>query len=106
GSERSARFEMGFNPLVLIKEPSRSREEVWRPMPGDQPSAASNHDAALGNRRLAEDVLGAIEQDIEPACSGRSAMQAIETVHAIFTAGLTGGRVAFPLANRRHPLIG
>ncbi|MDO8541336.1 MAG: Gfo/Idh/MocA family oxidoreductase [Opitutaceae bacterium] len=56
------------------------------------------------NRRVVDDWLAAIEEHREPACSGLAAMKSLEMIHGVFAAGLSRGRVEFPLKNRQHPL--
>ncbi len=78
----------------------------WRPLEND-PTAnppASERNMTVGNRRVVDDWLAAIEQNREPVCSGRAAMKTLELIHAVFAAGLSRGRVALPLVNRQHPL--
>lgn len=53
---------------------------------------------------MVDDWLAAIAEDRAPVCSGHAARKALEMCHAIFLAGLSRGRVALPLKNRRHPL--
>jgi predicted dehydrogenase len=51
-----------------------------------------------------DDWLEAIRTNREPQCSGRDGMKAIEMVMAAYHAALSGKRIAFPLADRAHPL--
>jgi hypothetical protein len=57
-----------------------------------------------GNRRVVDDWLAAIAEQRDPVCSGYAAMKSLEMIHAVFAAGLSRGRVEFPLQNRAHPL--
>lgn len=56
------------------------------------------------NRRVIDDWLAAIAEKREPACSGHAAMKSLEMIHAVFAAGLSRGRVTWPLVSRAHPL--
>jgi predicted dehydrogenase len=66
--------------------------------------AASERGFARANDRVVNDWLSAISQDRQPMCSGYAGMRALEMALAVFAAGLTRGRVEFPLKNRQHPL--
>ena len=50
------------------------------------------------------DLLKAIEEGREPICSGANAAKAVEMAMGVYQAGLSGGKVEFPLKERRHPL--
>src|SRR6185437_16614758 len=78
----------------------------WNPIPGDPGATATPAQRAtpLANRRLVDDWLAAIAENREPACSGQNAAKAVEMAHAVWRAGLTGGRVALPLKERGHAL--
>lgn len=56
------------------------------------------------NALMVADLLEAIEQDRDPACSARDARWTIEMVMGVYQSQKTGGRVTFPLKDRRHPL--
>src|SRR5262249_53086663 len=55
------------------------------------------------NRRMIVDLIDAIEHDREQAASGQRGRAASEMVEAVAAAHAAGGRVALPLADRRHP---
>jgi hypothetical protein len=59
---------------------------------------------ARANARVVDDWLEAIRTNQDPACSGYSAMKALEMVMGVFAAGLSRTRIEFPLKDRRHPL--
>lgn len=114
GSRGVIRLNSGAVPtLSRLAEPNRAattRTESWTDWtggvaPADEASidGITGYDAA--HRRVVRDWLGAIEEGREPLASGERAMKAIEMAHGVFVAGLSGGRVAFPLRDRRHPLI-
>ena len=108
GSKGRARILADPWPTVLVLEAGAwaqdGRAERWVPIAGDWPAEARALDAANG--RLVDDWLDAIATGREPAASGRSAGEAIEMVMAVYRAALARGRVAFPLAERGHPLEG
>lgn len=110
GSKARAKINANIPPWILYCPNSDwkpdGRTDIWRPIPGDPitgtPAAANGFAAA--NSRLTDDWLAAIAANREPECSGRNAMKAIEMVMAVYHAGLSGRRVALPLADRTHPL--
>jgi predicted dehydrogenase len=77
---------------------------AWMPIAGFGENGAVDRGFPAANRRVVDDWLAAIAEDREPACSGRAAMKSLEMIHAVFAAGLSRGRVAFPLKDRQHPL--
>ena len=104
GTKRSVRIHMDADPNVFVREPEawvprQGATAVWRPLdPGilaGPPPAPVN---AVG------DWLAAVREDREPECSLRNAAWAVEMVVAVHQAALAQRRVAFPLADRRHPL--
>jgi predicted dehydrogenase len=51
-------------------------------------------------------LLHAIEHDSEPQCSATDARWAVEMVSAVYQSQIRRERIAFPLAERQHPLEG
>ena len=49
-------------------------------------------------------LIHALETNSEPACSATDGRWTVEMVTAVYQSQKTGARVAFPLAERRHPL--
>ncbi len=90
----------------LIGAKGKIRE--WLPLTDASTDSPAGHDASFpaANARVVDDWLSAIAADREPACSGHAAMRSLEMIHAVFSAGLAGGRVTFPLQDRAHPLAG
>jgi predicted dehydrogenase len=82
------------------------KSDQWRRPDGDPTDKLSADDRAFpaANRRVVDDWLNAIRQGGEPACSGSAGLKAVEMCAGVFQAGLSGGRVQFPLTNRDHPL--
>lgn len=74
----------------------------WEEIPGPGPEIMSNWDRA--NNTMALDLLDAIEHDREPACGVRDGRWTIEMTAGVYQSQLKGGRVAFPLVDRRDPL--
>ena len=58
----------------------------------------------LANMRMVEDLLQAIEQDRQPACSVYDGRWSIEMIVSIYESQRTGARVELPLKDRQHPL--
>jgi predicted dehydrogenase len=106
GSKGAARILADLAARIFIrKAPAWSDAGTkieWEPL--DPALAAAEEPSGRGNSRLVDDWLGAIESNREPACSGLAAMKAVEMVMAVYQAGLSGGRVSFPLKQRQHPL--
>jgi predicted dehydrogenase len=82
----------------------RGETRDWVPLAPEMPPPPSTPDFAAANRAVVDDWLAAIEGDRAPACSGEAAMRSLEMIHAVWTAGLSRGRVELPLRARRHPL--
>ena len=60
----------------------------------------------LNEQRVVMDLIAAGRERREPACSAANARWALEMVMGVYQAALEGKRVAFPLAERGHPLRG
>ena len=86
---------------------SKGGAREWTPIPENptQPVAGTTAQVAA-NRIVVDDWLNAIAEKREPVCSGWAAMKSLEMIHAVFAAGVSGRRIALPLANRTHPLAG
>ena len=82
------------------------KTDQWRRLDSDPTLNWTREQRGFGgaNRRLLDDWLAAIEENREPICSGYNGMKAVEMCMAVFEAGLSRTRVAFPLNNRQHPL--
>lgn len=70
----------------------------WEPVP------ITDAALATGNQLAIRDLIDAIEQDREPLSSAAGAVAALEMILGAYESQLTGARVAFPMANRKHPL--
>lgn len=104
-SKSTVRIAADIPPKTFVRA-SGAEDGAWQPLPGDPTlNAPPDKEAfATANRRMVDDLLGAIREQREPACSGRDGMQALEMVLAVYQAALSGGRVRLPLEQRRHPL--
>ncbi len=110
GSTARVRIMANHPPtLYLMESEWREEERVdrWGRWPAVEPYHAPE-DGLEGNyaanRRVVKDWLRAIAEDREPICSGYRAMKALEMIHAVWAAGLTGKRTELPLVARGHPL--
>lgn len=114
GTKGIVRLNSGFAPgISLLPNPDReatTRVENWQTWTGGvDPAKETTFEGLTGydasHRRAVRDWLDAIRDSREPLASGERALKAIEMVHGIFTAGLSGERVTFPLVKRTHPLM-
>lgn len=81
--------------------PGRGRE--WEPIePRHRTFGSQRHLTA--NALMVEDLLGAIEEDREPACSERSGRWTVEMTQGMYASQFGKAVVSFPLENRSHPL--
>lgn len=55
-------------------------------------------------RPLIEDFIQSIRENRTPKCSGYDGRAALEMLMAIYESQRVGGKVKFPLENRKHPL--
>ena len=96
--------------LSLLQSPNpraADRSDECKRWPDIEPYHAPEDGLAgmhAANRRVVKDWLTAIRENRKPLGSGRRAMKALEMIHGIFKAGISGERVAFPLKDRKHPL--
>jgi predicted dehydrogenase len=110
GSKGTARILMDIFPDVYLLqrsgEKSDGKADSWIPLKDDPTLNFAPEQKGFGpaNRRVVDDWLEAIRVNREPLCSGHAGMKAIEMVMAVYHAGLSGKRVAFPLVDRKHPL--
>ena len=104
GTKASAKIAADIPPKTFLKS-----ENEWKPVPGDPTLVANTNTPAAGfpsaNGRMVEDLLAAIKEKRDPACSGRDAMKAHEMVMAVYCSALSGAPVSLPLQQRTHPLL-
>jgi predicted dehydrogenase len=110
GSKGAAIVHIGMAPPVYCLQdplwsPGKSGAR-WQPLPdapsNDDPSGLRGQAAA--NKRIVEDLLRAIEKGTPCTANGREGRWALEMILAVYAAHLSGGRIPFPLKDRRHPL--
>jgi predicted dehydrogenase len=110
GEKGRVRILMDIDPRVFQERAGTwengGATDHWEPLSGDPSLAAGAGPRGFvaANRRVLDDFLSAITEQREPACGARGAAKALEMAHGIFAAGLSHGRVSFPLSSRQHPL--
>jgi predicted dehydrogenase len=112
GSKGAVRILLEMIPgIYLLRSGKWSKDgktDEWRAW--EQDPTLTFTDAERGfpaaNGRVVDDWLAAIRDNRDPVCSGTAATKALEMAMGVFAAGLSKGRVAFPLKNRQHPLKG
>jgi predicted dehydrogenase len=110
GSKGSAKIQMEMVPRIYtLREGTWTAEgktEQWRLWAEDPTLSWSESERSTerANGRVVDDWLTAIRLDRQPLCSGYAGMKAVEMAMAVFAAGLSRGRIDFPLKNRQHPL--
>jgi len=109
GSKGVVRVTADVFPTVwLLKSGDFSdtgKSDQWQRLESDPTWTKEQKSFPSANRRVLDDWLGAIAEGREPICSGYNGMKAVEMCMGVFEAGLSRARVAFPLKNRKHPLI-
>ena len=106
GSKGAFRIVSDMAPMVFQRKAGKwelpGLVDEWRPIAGDPmaDATAAQRTAHAANRRLVDDWLAAIAENREPTCSGANAAKAVEMAHGVWRAGLSGGRVSFPLRER------
>ncbi len=88
-------------------QPGRSGAR-WTPITsagaGKPEPLSSAENATLGNRLAVLDLIRAIETGTQPKGSALDGRAALEMILAVYESHRLNAPVAFPLANRRHPL--
>jgi predicted dehydrogenase len=74
-------------------------------VPGSETPPGVNQ-VQVANQRLVLDLLAAVEEGREPLGSGERARATLEMIQAAAAAHIAGGRIALPLEQRTHPLVG
>ena len=102
GSKASVRIECGYDPVITMTAGGKKG-----PLPGNPGDKLSKleRERLAANARVVDDWLAAIAEDREPQSSGYEGMKAIEMIHGVYAAAVSGGTVKFPLENRRHGLM-
>ena len=108
GSKGAVRILADIVPRVFVRSPiswsDSGAKAEWSPLEWDKP-ADFKPGVEGANARMLDDLLAAIETNRKPSCSASDASAAIEMVMAVYQAGLSHQRVAFPLKQRKHPLV-
>jgi len=103
GSRGAVRINCDISPNVFLRQTTgwsaQGKTDTWTPFDVNLVKTPPVH-----NANPVTDWLEAIRQNREPECSGQNAAWAVEMVMAVYQAALSGRRVAFPLADRSHPL--
>jgi predicted dehydrogenase len=110
GSKNSVRILAEIVPKIYVKFSSgwtaKGNSSEWKVWEQDPTLGfdSSERSVSKANQHVVNDWLDAIARNREPICSGEGATKALEMVMAVFSAGLTRGRVVLPLQQRDHPL--
>ncbi len=103
GSKGAARINCDIKPNVFVRASTawkaEGKTDQWKPL-----DPALLRSVPPANPGPVGDWLEAVAGNREPECSGRNGAWAVEMVMAVYQAALSGKRVAFPLAERKHPL--
>lgn len=80
---------------------------VWSPHSLSQkwdPLKLDDTPLQTGNQLAIIDLIDSIENDRKPISSGYDAVSTLEMILGTYESQITGGRVSFPMKNRKHPL--
>lgn len=81
-------------PVLLPSNP----DQKWEAIDLDSTPFSSGNELAI------RDLIDAVENDRKPISAAEDAVAALEMILGAYESQLSGGRVAFPIANREHPL--
>lgn len=107
GSKGALTIRMGPIPQVRCIQ-SESWTEAgegheWQPLPASPKIVLP--DGPVGHYKvIVDDLIEAIEENLEPFTSVQSGRAAHEFIQAVWETQASGGRAAIPAANRTHPL--
>jgi len=99
GTKGAALILPAAEPQVLHLPDSRWSGDGWRPL--DAPASGGTE---AGNRRMIEAWIEAARTGRPSPTSGAEGRAGLEMMMAVYASHLSGRRVEFPLADRRHPL--
>jgi predicted dehydrogenase len=109
GSKGVASFAIGQDAQVsYLPDPLwvPGKTSAWKPLPdapsNDHPSGLKGTDAC--NRRIVEELIRIIDAKGRSPVDIYEARATLEMIMAVYAAHLAGGRVAFPVKDRKHPL--
>jgi len=98
GSSRSGQLFLLRSPAW---RPGRGNPS-WEEIPGPGPEIVGNWDRASAS--MAADLLEAIQQNREPACSARDGRWPVEMASGVYQSQISGRRIDLPLSSRLDPL--
>ena len=93
----------GSGPAMLYPHPvfdATDANQQWIPL-----DEVADESLSTGNDLAVADLIDAAEADREPLSSARDAVAALEMILGAYEAEIRGGRVAFPMQRREHPLV-
>ena len=93
----------GSGPAMLYPHPvfdPAAASQQWVPL-----DEVADESLSTGNDLAVADLIEAAEADREPLSSAADAVAALEMILGAYEAEITGGRVAFPMQRRAHPLV-
>lgn len=107
GSKGIAHFDIGTDSQVVhLAEPRWSGKGAWKPLPdapsNDHPSGLKGTLAA--NRFIVEELIRIRRTPDRSPVDIYEARATLEMILSVYAAHLSGGRAAFPLKDRKHPL--
>lgn len=111
GSKGVAVIHIGMDPEIFhlpdpLWSPGKSGA-AWQPLPGapskKEPHGLTGQEAA--NHRLVLGLIEAGETGQAPPAAGEEGRAVLEMILAVYDSHLRGGRAAFPLERRKHPLL-
>ena len=89
-------------PAMILRSPSWAMEGnagCWQTI--EPPPEGRGRERESANAMMVADLLDAIENNREPVCGARDGLWTIEMVAGVYQSQLSGGRVGFPLRDRR-----
>lgn len=96
----------GAIKAFIMNEPSwtpSGKESSWIPLPNTPPNVLEDP-VRQRYAPIIAGVIDAIDQNVRPPVSLQDGRDSLEMIQAVYAAYVKGGRVAFPLQQREHPL--
>ncbi|MBM4437272.1 MAG: Gfo/Idh/MocA family oxidoreductase [Actinobacteria bacterium] len=93
GSHMSPVYDHQWIPVTL---PAEDAPDGW--------PLSSEQNRAYMQRNMLRDLMEAVREDREPFSSGRDGRAALEMMHGAWESHRRKSRIAFPMAQRQHPL--
>ncbi len=94
--------------IALFRSPTWAPSKIasaWETIPGAPVTTPANPEAER-YLPIVQDVIAKIGKPEQPTISLHDARASMEMIQAVYAAHLGGGRVALPLKERKHPLLG